>query len=564
MLYTELRGQVFWFRRRAPEPLKPGMLIYLGDQETAVGKNGYIRFSLKTSDKREAARHARKFAYLVDETAERLRKQLTRPASTSTATDSGQPTREEIQYAAESMYAMLLSADEATMERGLQELSQGSSSEEIREPDRYVWSSADLPPLSLAGQMTLLKKLAPVISFHLHIATGKAVDQLSPDLLPFADAFRRYINALEKRKASEYVPTPALPEVKPSWSWLEAFDYYFKQNPGLAKSTRANYHMAWRTLEASAKCRVDQLTHTHVVAWRDGMLKKLSPRTVKSRLTFAGVLWRESSLNGKIDRDAPSPFQGLRVRLSDNVEGARKEFSGTELKMLFAAPPIHTLRAISIQAGYWLPLLALYHGARLEELTGLEVGDIEDSEQGLLVCIRENTIRPRLKNRRKSQRSVPLHPKLEALGFRDYVEAARRAGVQALFPSFSRGATFGEEYVTHVQNLLAPKPGRLVGMHCFRHNWETAKRTARLDKSAANYITGRPLEEDSAAYYGSAAGLKTLKEEIARIDYGLTHQPAPTVTVAELKLQESRCQRARHRSPAARAAIKATKTGKSA
>ena len=118
--------------------------------------------------------------------------------------------------------------------------------------------------------------------------------------------------------------------------------------------------------------------------------------------------------------------------------------------------------------------------------------------------------------------------------------AARKAGVQALFPSLASGATFGEEFVTHVKRLLAPDPDILVGMHCFRHTWETARRSARLDPSASNYCTGRRSEKGSAAMYGGPAGVAVLNEELSKIDYGLTHLPAPLVTVEMLKIQDRR------------------------
>ncbi|TEX44406.1 MAG: hypothetical protein CFR70_13750 [Rhodocyclaceae bacterium] len=79
--YTERKGSVYWFRRRAPEPLKPGSMAFLDSIEAKVGKNGYVRFSLRTSDHREAAREARKYAHLLDQAAERIREVRAKPSS---------------------------------------------------------------------------------------------------------------------------------------------------------------------------------------------------------------------------------------------------------------------------------------------------------------------------------------------------------------------------------------------------------------------------------------------------------------------------------------------------
>lgn len=540
MQYTELRGQIYWFRRRAPEPLKPGMKCLLGDVEAIVGKNGYVRVSLKTSDRREAARMSRRFAHLLDEAAERRKALKVPSAPVGDNVSSDAPSPEEVQHAADSMYAMLLAADENTAKNSFAQCLEGDTDEEVREPDRYIWSSTDLPPVTTTGQVELLKKFRNVFSFFLQATTGKTISEITPDLLPFADAFRRYVLAMEKRKALEVVPTPSLPSTKVLWSWDQAFEYYVQQRAGLSESTLANYRTAWKALSESAKCPPEKLTATKVVVWRDSLLKALKPRTTRNRLTFAGAIWRESRVNGKIERSTLDPFEGLRVRVDENTGTSRKEFSKAELEMIFSAPPLQTARAVSIQSGYWLPILALYHGARLEELTGLEVRDIEDSDVGLIVHIRENEVRPRLKNRKRSERSIPLHPILEKLGFARYVKAARAANIKVLFPSFARGATFGEEFVTYVKKLITPLPGRLVGMHCFRHNWETARRTARLDTSASNYITGRRIDDGSSGQYGGPAGLVALKDELRKIDFGITHLKAPPVSSKELMEQVNR------------------------
>lgn len=337
------------------------------------------------------------------------------------------------------------------------------------------------------------------------------------------------------------MPTPPQPHKGEIWTWQQALEYSFEQRPDLSEASRANYRIAWNSLADSAKGTPAGLTKAAVVAWRDGMFKNLARRTAKSRLTQSGSIWRESLANAKIPPGVADPFAGLQVRVDDEKVGtSREEFSIDELKKLFKASPLSTERAVSVQAGYWLPLLALYHGARLEEITGLEVRDIEDWGDSLVMHIRENTIRERLKHRKLSERSIPVHPKLIELGFKDYVAAARESGLERLFPCFSRGATFGEAFVAYAKELLSPAEGRLVGMHCFRHCWETARRNGRLDSSAAQYITGRKMEKGSASDYGSEAALYVLLEELSKIQYpDLKFGKAPPVTAADLKQQDA-------------------------
>jgi len=554
MPYTEKRGSTYWFRRRAPAPLIRGNFVFLDGQQALVGQSGYVRFSLQTRDYREAGKLARKYSHLLDQAAERLadaQKLAESPPARPPA--PAEPTPEEIKFAADAMYAQLLAADEQTLKRSFDAALAART--DVREPDRFLWSSADLPPPTLAGQIELLKMLRAVVPLHLYMSTGKTPGAITADYLPFADAFRRYVAALERRRAAEIVPTPTMPTPEPIWSWDAAFDYYVRQRPTLAESSVSNYKLAWNGLKDSSKRQTPgKITLEDVVKWRDEMLGELAlhQQTAKNRLTAAGAIWRDSRANGKIPRGVFDPFEGVHVRINAKTGSSRKAYTAEELQLIFKAPPVATKTAVSVHAGYWLPLLALYHGARLDELTGLEVRDVEDWKGGVIMHIRENTVRPRLKGRTTSERSIPVHPKLLELGFTEYVQAARAANIEKLFPSFSRSATFGETYVDHVKAILKPSSEVLVGMHNFRHNWETARRTAKMDTSVSNYIGGRRIDAGSAALYGGPAGIETLAEELAKIAYPVEFQSAPPVNATELRAQDARC----------KAALRAKKTAK--
>ncbi len=352
MPYAELRGTIYWFRRRAPAPFQPGNPVVLDGVVVDVGKNGYVRFSLKTSDRRKARQLALKYAHQLDEAAARLAQMTNARYKGSTQSASLSP--EEIQHAADTMYAQLLAADETVNVESVAALMDGSEDpQDIREPDRHHWSVADLPPVTAAGQVELLRQLAPVIGFFVLQATGKLVEGLTPDLLPFADAFRRYIAALERRKASELVPTPELPSREQAlWSWEDALNYYYKQRGTLAKKSKDNYRTAWNSLAAHAKGSPAKLKDAQVVTWKDDLLARLEARTVKTRLTFVKAIWMESRVNGKIPKATPNPFEGLRVKVPENVDTARVQFELEELETIFASPPVQTESSISVQAGY--------------------------------------------------------------------------------------------------------------------------------------------------------------------------------------------------------------------
>lgn len=132
----------------------------------------------------------------------------------------------------------------------------------------------------------------------------------------------------------------------------------------------------------------------------------------------------------------------------DPKKSERLPFSPEQICRLFGAPEFTSGKPLPAggggEAGYWLPILSLYTGARVEELAQLDVADIKPSNSGTYfdITILENApdrdkdpieYQKSLKNP-NARREVPLHPDLITLGFLTYVNEMRRAGHRRLFP----------------------------------------------------------------------------------------------------------------------------------
>ena len=90
-------------------------------------------------------------------------------------------------------------------------------------------------------------------------------------------------------------------------------------------------------------------------------------------------------------------------------ERARLGYDADDLKRIFSGT------AGREGADRWLPLLGLWTGARLEELGGLRVEDVKESDGVPYLFIRATDER-RLKNV-GSERKVPLHLRSSKLAF---------------------------------------------------------------------------------------------------------------------------------------------------
>lgn len=165
-------------------------------------------------------------------------------------------------------------------------------------------------------------------------------------------------------------------------------------------------------------------------------------------------------------------------------ENGQRSFKPTELKRLFSGPELATFaQNVDHAHKYWLPTVALFTGARVNELCQLnpqcDIKQDAESKHWFLDITAETTAHKAVKKTVKtpgSKRKVPIHPQLIELGFLQYVERIKALGHTLLFPGFppsvgKASPKAGEWFIDFMRDLglrdETPK-ARLVGMHAFR------------------------------------------------------------------------------------------------
>jgi integrase len=131
-----------------------------------------------------------------------------------------------------------------------------------------------------------------------------------------------------------------------------------------------------------------------------------------------------------------SPFDDQRAKV---VGSSYEPFTVDELQTLFDAMPRETKpkKHSPDTALPWIALIALYTGARLEEIAQLTTADVrEETANGATVTVIDvhNGGDNKLKNE-TSQRLIPVHSELVRLGLLTYVKALPRG---PLFPGLKR------------------------------------------------------------------------------------------------------------------------------
>lgn len=217
-------------------------------------------------------------------------------------------------------------------------------------------------------------------------------------------------------------------------------------------------------------------------------------------------------------------YSGTRVE----GEMAQRAMRASELTRLFEGGAMREIAADPTRAHqYWLPVLGLFTGARINELCQLNpLVDIHsDAESGVLYFritdetpAAENVIKT-TKNK-VSKRNVPVHPTLLALGFGSYVSALKGAGAKLLFPGFlpqkGRASPSAEKWFRQLiieLGLRDETPGaRLVGFHSFRSTLLATAQELEIDLTTVTGHTGTLIADLS----GDSSSLKKSADPIVR------------------------------------------------
>lgn len=222
-----------------------------------------------------------------------------------------------------------------------------------------------------------------------------------------------------------------------------------------------------------------------------------------------------------------NPSKRLKVNRKGRQQ-ARLPFSLDELRRVFDIRLYPTRRE---PVRFWLPLLALWTGARLEELSQLRVADVRLMGDIEYLQVTDEGPLQTLKTQ-SSRRAIPLHPELRRLGFLDYVSQVRERGDDRLWTDLARwhgrwgtktGRWFNDVYLRRVVGI---RDSRVV-FHSFRHSFKDACRAAGVPEDIHDALTGHSRGSVSRGYgLGVGAQIQRLSEAMASIQYpGLDLSP---------------------------------------
>lgn len=317
-----------------------------------------------------------------------------------------------------------------------------------------------------------------------------------------------------------------------------------------------------RFIELHGDLDVGQITRGHVRQFRDaaqlvpklraGKLRKarlpelakwsrehagtpcIGAATINKWLTCLQSVLNWARKNGVIPDEVvwADPVSGMRLKVP---RSKRRPWETDELSVLFGSP-IYLQGARPKggkgEAAYWMPLLALYSGARLNELAPICVDDVKaDPASGVrFMTVIEDEDAGRSVKTENSVRAFPIHPELVRIGFLEFVNQRRIAnGPSArLFPQLTPGSKggFGEafsKWFGRYKRSLGIDNKNSV-FHSFRHGFKDALRAAGVNEDANDALTGHGGGNVVARGYGwedmvRRFGFSTLNAAVQKAQY---------------------------------------------
>ncbi|HEU4665795.1 MAG TPA: hypothetical protein VFS55_17335 [Dokdonella sp.] len=239
----------------------------------------------------------------------------------------------------------------------------------------------------------------------------------------------------------------------------------------------------------------------------------LNVRTVEKHLDRLRVFFNSLVQRGELARN---PLTGLRLQTrAAKYESARRGFESEELSVLFD-PDLRGRLASDDPMKFWVPVLMLYTGARMNELVSLDVKDLDSIEGVWGVHIVKHLKNP------QSKRFVPLPQRVLDLGLQRYAEDMNAAGFSELFPGGSETAKngrgdklskwFNRTFLRKACDILDAD----VCLQSFRNTLMTAADRVGISEAQMNPLVGHGARSLQQKHY---IDKPTLPERQQRIEW---------------------------------------------
>ncbi len=431
-----------------------------------------------------------------------------------------------------------------------------------------------LEACSYALEHSDYRRMAPELARFLGVPEEQAVSD--PDLARARREWTRATQELHRYHLGlyqgklmtgevDYLPKHAAPDVttrtqsgeagnaRKLSDWVEAFVERRVQSAQIGRDAQDRYRNAVANFELLVgPVAAAEITGEHVTAFISGMQRlprqrhKLeayrgmsveelleanvpeqdlfAPTTINGYLQALGALmkWlRESHAAVRIN-----PFEGVSIKAAPTT---RLSYTEADLERIFTSvlwkPASSYAQQYGTASSWWLPILALFTGARLAELVQLPLERV-CSVDGVLCLDLTDAKRDKLKLKTASaERRIPVHPELERLGLVDYVAEMRANGAARLLDAIPLGrdgkGKKASDWYTRYRNTNFPEFGsQSKDFHSFRTTHGTQAVTCGIDRMLLKQWfghSGGQKDDVTEKNYNTGQPVPMLYEELSKL-----------------------------------------------
>jgi len=333
----------------------------------------------------------------------------------------------------------------------------------------------------------------------------------------------------------------------------EAIDIWITKNSPRPRSVVEWRYAVKRFREMHGDLPVGIIEDSHIVSFRQALMKVPARLPVLLRdkpLPELVELAESGKLKGKGKERSPSSINKLLVALSSLLqtmvdEGKisrnvakrkllRKDTDGTErppydpeaLRKLFTSELYQSsywnspAKTKDKPSRFWIPLIAVFTGLRIEEISGLRVSDIR-VESGVPYFSLNREHKRKLKSK-AAYRSVVIHDELIKAGFLRFVEEQKKRSDGLLF--YDRTQTADGRVSSSLSNWYG-RYAKQIGIkyndtafHSLRDNFNDACENADFTDRQITRIMGH-AHQGGKKHYGLGLWLKKTAELMKRLQY---------------------------------------------
>ena len=504
------RGAVYYFRAKVPVDLK-----------FHFGRRREIVESLRTTNHKDAEELVRIKSVALDQRFSEIRQKKRDAVPRTAITDA------QIQRLVAKAIASRMKADEEGRVLGLSAWDFERHLKWLEELEKKSGEAV------ARGSTAPLEELADDWLAGHGYALAKDSEGYRKFAYEFAKAQARVNQHLRARDKGEPVDTPPMPLEEPphghqSGDLTALCEYWKAQKKPRSKTVIEANSVVRRFSRVHGNVPPSKVTRRHVIAFRDALVEEgKAPGTVKKLLGLLGSMFQVAVEDDARFGIETNPVRDVKVRGHVGEAKVRKPFSVEDLQALFSSP-VFTQGARPLggagEAAYWLPLVGLFTGARLNEIGQLRVADVKTEDGVAFIHFTNEGEGQHLKTGRKSRKRVPIHPELERLGFLRYADAMRaQKREERLFPNLKGSAervtaAWSQWFNRHLDTVGITDRGK--DFHAFRHKFKLASRACGIPEDQHDALTGHANASVSRAY-GSAEGypLGQLAKAMKRLRY---------------------------------------------